>query len=37
MYDRDLQKEILSQILKALHTVIFRFSPVKSLADLTDS
>ena len=37
MYDRDLAKEILSQILKALNTVIYRFAPVKSLADLTDS
>lgn len=37
MYDRDLAKEILSQILKALDTVIYRFAPVKSLADLTDS
>ena len=37
MYDRDLAREILSQILKALDTVIFRFAPVKSLADLTDS
>jgi len=36
MYDRDLVKEILSQILKALDTVIHRFAPVKSLADLTD-
>jgi uncharacterized protein with HEPN domain len=37
MYDRDLVKEILFQILKALDTVIYRFAPVKSLADLTDS
>ena len=37
MYDRDLAKEILSQILKALDTVILRFTPVKSLTDLTDS
>ena len=37
MYDRDLAKEILSQIIKALDTVIYRFAPVKSLADLTDS
>ena len=37
MYDGDLAKEILSQILKALDTVIYRFAPIKSLADLTDS
>jgi hypothetical protein len=37
MYDKDLAKEIRSQILKALDTVIYRFAPVKSLADLTDS
>jgi uncharacterized protein with HEPN domain len=37
MYDRDLAKEILSQILRSLDTVIIRFAPVKSLADLTDS
>lgn len=37
MYDRDLVKEILSQILKALDTVICWFAPVKSLTDLTDS
>ena len=37
MYDRDLAKEILSQILRSLDTVIHRFAPVKSLADLTDS
>jgi uncharacterized protein with HEPN domain len=37
MYDRDLAKEILSQILRALDTVIYRFAPVKSLSDLTDS
>jgi len=37
MYDRNLAKEILSKILKALDTVIYRFTPVKSLPDLTDS
>jgi uncharacterized protein with HEPN domain len=37
MYDRDLVKEILSQILKALDTVIQRFGPVKTLADFTGS
>ena len=34
MYDKDLAKEILSKILKALDTVIYRFAPVKSLADV---
>ena len=37
MYDRDLVREILSQILKALDTVIQRFDPVKTLADFTGS
>jgi hypothetical protein len=37
MYDRDLVREILSQILKALDTVIYRFEPVKTLADFSDS
>ena len=37
MYDRDLANEILSQILRSLDTVVDRFTPVKSLADLTDS
>jgi uncharacterized protein with HEPN domain len=37
MYDRDLTVEILSRILKSLDTVIYRFAPVKSVSDLTDS
>lgn len=37
MYDKDLAKEILSRILKALDIVIYRFAPVTSLTDLTDS
>ena len=37
MYDRALVKEILSQILKSLDTVISRFDPIKTLADFTDS
>jgi uncharacterized protein with HEPN domain len=37
MYDRDLVREILSRILEASDTVIYRSAPVKSLADLTDS
>jgi uncharacterized protein with HEPN domain len=37
MYDGNLAKEILSQILNALDTIIYRFEPVKSLTDLTDS
>ena len=37
MCDGNLAKEILSQILNALDTIIYRFEPVKSLTDLTDS
>jgi uncharacterized protein with HEPN domain len=37
MYDRDLVREILSQILKALDTVIHRFDPIKTLTDFTGS
>ena len=37
MYDKDLVKENLSQILNALNTVIERFAPIKILADFTDS
>lgn len=37
MYDRDLAKEILSQILNALNTVTDRFSPVESVQDFTSS
>ena len=37
MYDRNLVREILSQIFKALDTVIHRFEPVKTLVDFTGS
>jgi uncharacterized protein with HEPN domain len=37
MYDRDLVREILAQILKASETVISRFTPVKKVSDFTDS
>jgi len=37
MYDRDLVREILAQILKASETVISRFTPVKKVNDFTDS
>ena len=37
MYDRDLAREILVQILKASETVIWRFTPVKKVGDFTDS
>ena len=37
MYDRDLAREILTQILKVSETVICRFTPVKKVNDFTDS
>ena len=37
MYDKDLTREILSQILNALNTVVDRFSPVKTVEDFTCS
>jgi hypothetical protein len=37
MYDTELVREIVSQILKSLDTVIERFSPVKAVGDLTQS
>jgi uncharacterized protein with HEPN domain len=36
-YDKELVKEILSQILSALDTIIYRFSPVRVTSDFTDS
>ncbi len=36
-YDKELTKEILKQILSALDTIIYRFSPVKSVSDFTES
>jgi len=37
MYDRDLVLEILTQIHDATLTVIKRFTPIKSVDDLTGS
>ncbi len=37
MFDKDLAKEILSQILNALNTVVDRFSPVETVEDFTGS
>lgn len=37
MYDIALSKEILQQILQALHTILQRFEPVKSPDDFTNS
>ena len=37
MYDRDLVREVLAQILKASETVISRFIFVKKVSDFTDS
>jgi len=37
MYDKALAREILSQILNALNTVVDRFSPVKTVEDFTGS
>ena len=37
MYDKDLAKEILRQILQALQTILQRFEPVKSSGDFTSS
>lgn len=37
MYDKELVREILSQILTALDIVLDRFSPVESVDDLTST
>jgi len=36
-YDKELVKEILSQILLALEKISFRFSTIKEVPDFTDS
>jgi len=36
-YDKELVREILSRILIALDTILYRFSPVKRINDFTDS
>lgn len=37
MYDQELLKEALTQILKSADTILYRFSPVNEVKDLTDS
>lgn len=37
MYDKELARELLSQILKSLDTVLERFAPVKTIEDFTNS
>ena len=37
MYDKELMREILTQILKSADTILYRFQPVKEVKDFTDS
>ncbi len=37
MYDKELMREILTQILKTADTILYRFQPVKEVKDFTDS
>jgi hypothetical protein len=37
MYDKELIREILTQILKPADTILYRFQPVKGIKDFTDS
>ncbi|MFH0995989.1 MAG: HepT-like ribonuclease domain-containing protein [Pseudomonadota bacterium] len=37
MYDKELIREILTQILKSADTILYRFLPVKEVKDFTDS
>lgn len=37
MYDKELVREILQQILTAADTILFRFEPVNSVSFFTDS
>ncbi|MBN1664904.1 MAG: DUF86 domain-containing protein [Deltaproteobacteria bacterium] len=37
MYDKELIREILTQILKSADTILYRFRPVKEIKDFTDS
>jgi len=37
MYDRELVREILTQILKSADTILYRFQPVIEVKDFTDS
>jgi len=36
-YDKELVREVLTQILKSADTILYRFSPVNEVKDLTDS
>ena len=35
MYDKELIREILTQILKSADTILYRFQPVKEVKDFT--
>ena len=37
MYDQELLREALAQILKSADTILYRFSPVNEVKNLTDS
>jgi len=37
MYDKELVREILTQILKSADTILYRFQPVIEVKDFTDS
>jgi len=37
MFDKDLIKEILNQILESSHTILVRFKPIKEVSDFTSS
>ncbi|MHB1647010.1 MAG: DUF86 domain-containing protein [Candidatus Acididesulfobacter diazotrophicus] len=37
MYDKELLLETLEQIYKLTKTILFRFEPIKNVADFTDS
>ncbi|MBF0210832.1 MAG: DUF86 domain-containing protein [Desulfamplus sp.] len=37
MYDEELIREILNQILQSVEAVIYRFKPIKEVSDFTDS
>lgn len=37
MYDQELLREALAQILKSADTILYRFSPVTEVKDLTNS
>jgi uncharacterized protein with HEPN domain len=37
MYDKELVRETLTQILKSAETILYRFKPVREVKDFTDS